>query len=113
MDSLREGYRLVRENLGNVAVLYVLIIGVGIAFAILMVVVTLVLLGIPIGVAIMVGLAAESWQAALILGICLGIPMFLAIIFVSGLYQVFEFTLWTEGYLAITAPKQLVNAPTV
>lgn len=113
MDSLREGYRLVRENLGNVAVLYVLIIGVGIAFAILMVIVTLVLLGIPIGVAVAVGLAAESWQAAIILGICLGIPMVLAIIFISGLYQVFEFTLWTEGYLAITAPKQIANAPTI
>ncbi len=32
MDSIREGYRIVRANLGNVAVLYILAIGIGIAF---------------------------------------------------------------------------------
>ena len=29
---------------------------------------------------------------------------------ISGLYQVFESTVWTEGYLAITAPKTPAGA---
>ncbi len=103
MDSIREGYRLVRENLGNVAVLYLLVIGIGIGFGILMIPVALILIGVPVGGAIALGLATQSWQLPVVLGVCLGIPLILVLIFVGGLFQVFESTLWTEGYLAVAA----------
>lgn len=109
MDSIREGYRLVRANLGNVAVLYLLIIGIGIGFGILMIPVALILIGVPVGGAVALGLATQSWQLPIVLGVCLGIPLILVLIFVGGLFQVFESTLWTEGYLAISAPKQIAQ----
>jgi hypothetical protein len=110
MDSIREGYRLVRANLGNVAVLYLLVIGIGIGFGILMIPVALILIGVPVGGAIALGLATQSWQLPVVLGVCLGIPLILVLIFIGGLFQVFESTLWTEGYLATTAPKQIAQS---
>ena len=104
-DSIREGYRIVRANLGNVAILYILIIGIGIAYGIAMIFVGVLLIGIPTGIAIVVGLAMKEVLPAVIVGIVIGIPMLLIILFISGLYQTFESTMWTEGYLAITAPK--------
>ena len=111
-DSIREGYRQVRANLGNVAILYILIIGISIGYAILMIPIVLVLVGIALGTGIAVGFAAGATAGsfspivpAIIVGAIVAIPVLLVILFISGLYQVFESTLWTEGYLAITAPK--------
>ena len=112
-DSIREGYRQVRANLGNVAILYILIIGLGIGYGIVMIFVGLLLIGLPVGIAIVVGLAAKEILPAVVVGLVIGIPMLLILLFISGLYQTFESTLWTEGYLAITAPKTpaAVEAP--
>jgi hypothetical protein len=63
-----------------------------------------------VGGAIALGLATQSWQLPVVLGVCLGIPLILVLIFIGGLFQVFESTLWTEGYLATTAPKQIAQS---
>lgn len=112
-DSIREGYRIVRANLGNVAVLYILIIGIGIGYAILMFVIGLVLVGIALAAGVAAGFAGAATAGSasqaivpgIIVGMIVGIPMLLILLFISGLYQTFESTLWTEGYLAIIAPK--------
>ena len=104
-DSIREGYRIVRSNVGNVAVLYILIIGVGIGYGILMLVVGLILIGIPVVLAFVVGVATHAATPAIIVGLVIGIPMLLILLFINGLYRAFESTLWTEGYLAVIAPK--------
>ena len=112
-DSIREGYRIVRANLGNVAILYILIIGIGIGFALLMIPVVLVLVGIALAAGLVAGFAAagtaglttQAIVPAIIVGAIVAIPVFLVILFISGLYHAFESTLWTEGYLAITAAK--------
>lgn len=102
VDAIREGYRIVRANLGNVAVLYILVIAIGIGFALVMIPVALVLIGIPAAAAIAAYWIANSIRAAIAVGAVLGIPMLLAMLFIAGLYQVFESTLWTEGYLTIS-----------
>lgn len=104
-DSIRAGYRIVRANVGNVAVLYILIIGIGIGFGIAMLVVSLILIGIPVAIAVAVGIAANSATPAVIVGLVIGIPMLLILLFINGLYRAFESTLWTEGYLAVIASK--------
>lgn len=109
VDSIREGYRIVRANLGTVVVLYALLIGVGIAFGIVMIPVALILIGIPVGAALAVGFAAKSVGLAILVGAVIGIPLVLILIFISGLYQVFESTVWTEGYLAIAKPTNATN----
>ncbi len=103
MDSIREGYRIVRANLGNVAVLYILAIGIGIGFGLLMIPIVLILIAIPAGVAILIYWLANSIAGAIVAGAVLGIPALLLLLFISGLYQTFQSAYWTEGYLAATA----------
>ena len=101
MDSIREGYRVVRANLGNVAVLYILAIGIGIGFGLLMIPIALILIGLPVGAGLLVYWLANSMSGGIIAGVVLGIPMLLVLLFIGGLYRVFESALWTEGYLAV------------
>lgn len=105
MDSIREGYRIVRANLGNVVVLYVLAIGIGIGFGLLMIPITLLLIAIPVAAGVLVYWLANSMTGAIIAGVVLGIPMLLLLLFISGLYCTFESAYWTEGYLAATTTK--------
>ena len=82
MDSIREGYRLVRANLGNVAVLYILAIGIGIGYGLLMIPIVLLLIAIPVGAGFLVYWLANSINAAILAGVVLGIPMFLVMLFI-------------------------------
>ncbi len=104
LDSIREGYHLVRANVGNVILLYLVLIGLAIAYFFVAFVLVLVLLAIVGGAAVAVGLAAQSSTPGVIVGVILGIPALLLLIFVGGLYQVFDSTMWTEGYLALVSP---------
>ncbi|MEW5717629.1 MAG: hypothetical protein AB1817_03285 [Chloroflexota bacterium] len=107
MDSIREGYRIVRANLGNVAVLYILAIGIGIGFGLLMIPIVLIAIAIPAGVAFLVYWLANSITGAIVAGVVLGIPALLLLLFISGLYHTFESTYWTEGYLTATTPTKV------
>jgi hypothetical protein len=109
IDSIREGYHIVRGNLGNVAVLYLLAIGIGIGCGLLMIPIALVLIAIPIGAGFLVYALANSITSAIIAGIILGIPMLLILLFISGLYHVFESAYWTEGYRGVTMPTPVSN----
>lgn len=104
VDSIREGFRLARTNMGKVVFLYILAIGIGIAFGIVMLPVTLLLLGIPSVAAIATYLATNSFGPTIAVAAVLGIPALLVLLFVSGLYRAYESTFWTVGFLAITAP---------
>lgn len=103
LDSIREGFRIVRANFGNIAILYVLVIAIGIGFGVVMIPVALVLIGIPVVAGIVIYALANSIATGVIIGGIIAIPFFLLLIFISGLYHTFESTLWTEGYLAVTA----------
>ncbi len=103
-DSIREGFRMVRANRGNVAILYLLIIGVGIGFGILMIPIGLVLIIIPAGIGFAIYFATQAVTTAVIVGFLIAIPFILAIIFINGLFLAFESSVWTEGYLAINKP---------
>jgi hypothetical protein len=101
VDSIREGYRIVRQNLGGVLVLYVLGIAMGIAFGIVMFFVALVLFVVLFGAGFVAYLIANSITTAIIVAAIVGIPVFLILIFISGVYQAFVSTYWTEGYLGV------------
>ena len=104
-DSIREGYSRVRANLGNVAVLYLLIIGLRIAFWLLTVMAGLFLFVIALAAGVAAGYAAQSIGAGILIGALVAIPVLLVVLFVNGLFQTLESTMWTEGYLAVTASK--------
>lgn len=111
MDSIREGYRMVRAHLGNVLVLYVILIVVGFAFGVLMIPVGLALIAIPVGAAVAAGVASNSVTPAIIAGVVLGIPVFLILLLIAGIYQSFESSVWTEGFLALRRPAVPIVAP--
>jgi hypothetical protein len=108
-EAIGLGYRRVRENLGNVAVLYLILIGLRIGFAI-----AVGIVAIPVALAlaaIVVGsVVAGSVATAVILGACLGIPIALAFTFVEGLFLTFESAVWTEGYLAVLGKASAPSA---
>lgn len=110
LDSIREGYRLVRANLGNTILLYVVLIGLAIAYTFVAVILLLVLLAIVAGAAIAVGVAAQSATPGIVVGLVLGIPLLLLFLLIGGLYQVFDSAMWTEGYLALASPMAPVSA---
>ncbi|HEX7587092.1 MAG TPA: hypothetical protein VF478_02145, partial [Anaerolineae bacterium] len=104
-DSIREGYRLVRANLGNVVVLYLLIIGIQIAFWFVMVMAGLFLFALALAAGVAAGYAAQSIGPGILIGVIVAIPILLVLLFVNGLFHTLESTMWTEGYLAMTAAK--------
>lgn len=101
MDSIREGIRLVRANLGSVVVLYILAIAVGIGYGIAMIPITLVLIAIPLAIGYAIYFVANAATTAIIAGFIIALPFILFLLFLSGLYLAFESTLWTEGYLQV------------
>ena len=127
IESVRRGYALARRGLNDVLIMALLMLGLGIAYAIV---------AIPLGVLIvMIGgvLAAlpgilVGWLASLatrgaipwILGAAVGIPIFVLtvavpMLFVGGLAEVYQSTVWTLTYrelraLEITEPPQLDTA---
>ena len=50
IESIRKGYHIVRASLGQVVLLYIFLIGIGIAFGLVMIPIGLILIGIPVGV---------------------------------------------------------------
>lgn len=102
MDSIREGFQVVRGNLGGVFVLYILAIAVGIAFGIVMIPLMLVLLAILVGAGFAAYFIANSLTTAIIVAAIVAIPIVLVSIFISGIYHAYVSTYWTEGYLAVT-----------
>jgi hypothetical protein len=117
LDAIREGFGLVRRHLKEVGVMWLIMVGLGIAWVILFIpvlilllpvlivagVVGLVLGGVP---AVLLGLLASllfegavPWILAAVLGLpifffILGLPMLL----VSGLVEVFKSSVWTLTY---------------
>jgi hypothetical protein len=55
--------------------------------------------------------ASANIALAIALGLAFGLPLLLIFIFLEALFQVFESSAWTEGYLALLAGTQPVLAP--
>jgi len=94
-ESISEGYRAIRSNLGQVVVFWLIMILVGMALGFVLLPVTLLLLA-PAFVLIFVNT---------LLAVLLGIPGVLVLIFLGGLIQVFTSAAWTEFFLELTREK--------
>jgi hypothetical protein len=108
--SIGQGYGLVRRHLKDVAIMWLIMIGVGLAWLLIMVplMILFVLLALALGgvPALMIGgLASLALKGALpwILAAAIALPIFILVtaipaIFLSGLYEVFRSTVWTLTY---------------
>jgi hypothetical protein len=105
MNSLRDAFNLIRRSFKDVAILWLLLLGIGIAWAIVGLIVVLpvsllaaaVVGGIP---ALLVWWLSGSWWGAAIAGVPPGlIVLILVSSFASGLYLTYRSAVWTLGYL--------------
>ncbi len=106
-EALASGYTLVRGHLRDTGVMWLLMAGIGIGFAIVTIplVVVLVLVGVALGgglgYAVYAATNSVAWAVAagLPVGLLIVVPIF---VFVGGLYEVFTSSAWTLTYREIT-----------
>jgi hypothetical protein len=100
IDGLARGYSRLRLNLGHVALFYIVLVGARIGWSIIT-----TIAAIPLGVILFVvitgGAAALPLGVTIVLTLAVGLPIALALVFLGGLFQVFESNSWTEFYLAL------------
>jgi hypothetical protein len=125
IESIRHGFDVVREHLKDVAIMWLIMIGVsiGLALAMIFVVLLLVVLGVLLGglPALLVGgLASQAFPGAVpwILGAAIGIPIFLLVVvvpmlFLGGLAEVFKSSVWTLTYRELRALEVMEPEPSV
>ena len=115
VGAIRTGWRLARHNLGDVAVMWLLMLGVGLLWGLLMIPVVLVLVVVTGLVAggpgVLLYQATNSLIPALLWGVPVGLVLFvLPLVFLSGLYLVFQASVWNQVYEQLVGRSVPANA---
>lgn len=114
-DAIRRGFTMVRQRLGDVTVMALLLFGLGIVWVVVMipVFILLVLAGLVLGglpgllVGWITSLFAEG-PLMYILGAAIGVPIFLIVVvapilFLNGLYETYKSSTWTLTFREVKA----------
>jgi len=116
LDSVKQGLRLIRSRLKDIALTLLILVGVGIGWtvvslvlAIAIVVVAILIGGIP---ALIAWLLTRELLAALIAGA----PLFLLLVivpltFAGGLYRIFQSAVWTLVFRELTIAAEAEPLP--
>lgn len=102
MDSIRTGYRLIKTRFGDVALMWLLRLVIGIAISIVLAIVLLLVIGVPIALMLV----------NVIIGMIALIPGVLIAMFLSGVIEAFTSAAWTIAYREMTAGEAAVPAAT-
>lgn len=119
VDSLRVGFEFIKAHLGDTVIMWLIMVGLQIGWAIVMIPVVLFLLlvggvlgglaGVSVG-----GLSSLVLEGAVpwILGFGVGIPIFILVlasplVFLGGLAEVFKSSVWTLTYRELRALEGL------
>ena len=116
IDSIRDGYWMVRRNLSKAGVMWLLMLGVGIGWGILLIPVTLIIGAFAFAAGALPGgliyLITGSEVAGFAIGGIIGVVVLaVPLIFVNGLYLAFQSCVWTLTYLEIEAGGALEATP--
>lgn len=115
IESLHEGCGVARRHVKDVAVMWLIMIGLGLGWMLLMIPVTILLLipGVVLGglpALLTGGLASLAFQGAVpwILAAAVGLPIFILVagvpsLFLGGLAEVFMSSVWTLTYRELRA----------
>ncbi len=126
IESIRYGFDVIRRNLKDVAIMWLIMIGLQIAWAIAMIVTTIVLIPVIL-LLIIVGGVLGGLPALLVWGLAslffegawpwilagvIGIPIFILVmalpwLFLGGLMEVFKSSVWTLTYRELRALEGL------
>lgn len=124
LDSIGDGYWMIRRNLDDVGVMWLITIGVGIAWGIVMIPVVLILLALFLaigavlagGPALLLYAITQAEALAVVTAVAIAIPVFLLVfvaplIFLQGLYLTFRSSTWTLTYREVWAKEAAVEHP--
>ncbi len=124
VESIRRGYALVRRHLKDVFIMWLIMVGLTIGWAIVMipVVILLVLLGLVLGggpallAGGLAGMASQGGPLPWILAGAIGLPIFLLVLIVpltvlGGLWEVYRSGVWTLTYRELRALEAVQPAP--
>ena len=121
-DSVKAAFGLVRQNVGPVALQWLLLVGLGIAWQIALFPVNLVLFflglmvaGIPATILGGLGALLTSWGPGVAVGVLTFVPVFLVVVVLPNvlfntLATVFHSTVWTLTYREVQAIDAEVEA---
>jgi hypothetical protein len=120
IESVRQGYAIVRRHLKDVGIMWLIMVGVDLAWAAAMVpvIILLVIVGALLGgvLALIAGgltaLAAGGGAMPWIVAVVVGAPIFLAVLIVplaclGGLVETFKSSTWTLTYRELRALEDL------
>ena len=107
LSAISYAWNIVKINFRDVAIMWLLMLAVGVLFGFLTIVFVMILMAITAAVAGLPGYllyqATQSVSIALLWGLPVALVFFLLpLLFVSGLYLIFSTTVWNDVYLAIT-----------
>jgi hypothetical protein len=118
-EAIRNGYQLVRKNLVNVALMWVITIGINIGFSIFLIPVALLVLitaaifsgGIGLALGGLMGLFTGG-ALPIVVGLAIGLPIFIILMavplgFIDGLRETYMSTTWTLTYREVRALESL------
>jgi len=103
VDSIRDGYRMAQQNLRHIGMIWLLLFGIDLAVGIVAAPLFLAIMGVAAVPAAAIFAATESLVSAVLVGILIGIPGFLFLTLLEGVYQAFRSTAWTLTYLELRA----------
>jgi len=119
IESIRQGYTVVRQHLKDVGIMWLIMVGLGIAWMIVKIPVVVLLLAVAVMLggfpALLVGgLASLAFEGAVpwVLAAIVGIAIFALVVavpglFLGGLVEVFKSSVWTLTYREVRALESL------
>ena len=115
VGAIRTGWRLARRNLGDVAVMWALMLGADLLCALVLIPVVLVLVIVTGlfagGPGVLIFRATQSLIPAFLWAIPVGLVFFvLPLVFLVGLYLVFQASVWNQVYEQLVARPLPANA---
>jgi hypothetical protein len=120
--SIGEGYRMVRRHLRDAGLMWLMLVGLQIAYGLVMIPVTIVLLILATAIAgfpaLAVGMLASMTMAGpgpMFLGLLVGVPIWVVIffaplLFVGGLWTAYKSSVWTLTYRELSALESVTPA---
>ncbi len=101
LDSLCGAYQVVRQNLKQAVIMWLLLFGTDLLASFIMVPLALIAFGMAAAPAGIVYATTESMILAMLFGIVVAVPAILLLTFIAGIYQAFRSAAWTLTYLVL------------
>lgn len=108
-QALGDGWALVRSRARDLGGMWLVMLGIGIGFAILMIPVVLLIVGLAAGLGGGLGYLIHELANSTPWAVAVGLPIALVLLavpfaLIGGLYAVFTHGVWTLAYRRVTAP---------